>query len=467
MKKINVIIDCDVTSNVDDRFMIAYAFSNQSLLNIKAITIEPYKSQNKDISIEEMQMDSKFEARRILSLMNVKSDNLIFEGGKNFFSNKANEISDAVSQMEKIISKNSQTTIIATGSLTNIAVLLQIKRELVEKMHVVWLGTGNLMLEKFEDNNYVSDKLAFEYVIKSGVKMTIIPNFVSRTIVSSIFEMEHNISESAIGKYLVKCAKAYDEKNTEFGIRNLNDICAVSYLVNPEYFRSVEVSANEFLKEQSQIKKPHKVNYVFDVCDGNVVWKNFILKIKSIEENPFASEVFFISDTHFTQRRKIALRQVPFQTLEESDAEIVRRWNQKVSKNDVVYHLGDFGNYEKIKELNGKVILICGNYEKADYGRDFESFRDSLLELGFAEVYKKGIYLDEEVLGQKVFLTHRPTTHARNCYSMFGHVHTLAPIKKFGFNVCLAYHNYAPISRKEAKRYLDFLKHGADKDVFA
>jgi len=68
-----------------------------------------------------------------------------------------------------------------------------------------------------------------------------------------------------------------------------------------------------------------------------------------------------------------------------------------------------FENYEKIKELNGKVILICGNYEKADYGRDFESFRDGLLELGFAEVYKKGIYLDEEVLGQKVFLTHRPT----------------------------------------------------------
>lgn len=469
MKKLNIIIDCDVTSNVDDRFMIAYAIANSENLNIKAITIEPYKSQTKDISIEEMQMDSKFEARRILSLMNVKADDMIFEGSKSYFSNKSNETSDAVEKIAKLTSKSSSLTIIATGVLTNIAVLLQKHSELASKLNIVWLGTGNLLLDKFEDTNYASDKLAYEYVLKSGVNLTVIPSFVSRAVLSSVYEMEHNIASSIIGKYLVKCSKDFDEQGSEFGIVNLNDIVAVAYLVHPEFFKVKSLSVNELLKEQKPLKKPYQVSYVYDMEKGNVVWKDFIKKINFNEENPFVSEVFFISDTHFSQRRKISLRQVPFDSVEESDAEIVRRWNQKVSKNDIVYHLGDFGNYDKIKELNGKVILICGNYEKADYGKDknFEEFREKLLKLGFAEVYKKGIYLDKDVLGEKVFLTHRPLTHARNCYSLFGHVHTLAPIKKFGFNVCLAYHNYAPISRKEAMRYLNFLKHGADRDVFA
>ena len=125
-------------------------------------------------------------------------------------------------------------------------------------------------------------------------------------------------------------------------------------------------------------------------------------------------------------------------------------------------------NYEVIKKLNGKVILICGNYEEEDIRAEgFENFKKKLLALGFAEVYEKGIYLDESVLGERVFLTHRPLTHAKDCMSLFGHFHTLAPVKKFGFNVCLAYHNYTPISANTAKRYLDFIKNHSDADVFA
>ena len=51
MKKIPVILDCDVTNNIDDRFAIVYAFSCRQKLDIKAITIEPFKSKTKDVSI--------------------------------------------------------------------------------------------------------------------------------------------------------------------------------------------------------------------------------------------------------------------------------------------------------------------------------------------------------------------------------------------------------------------------------
>ena len=131
------------------------------------------------------------------------------------------------------------------------------------------------------------------------------------------------------------------------------------------------------------------------------------------------------------------------------------------------YLTSDFGNYEMIKKLNGKVILICGNYEEFDYANDFEGFKNRLLGLGFDEVYKTGIYLDESVVGERMFLTHRPLSHAKDCLNLFGHVHTLAPLKSFGFNVCVTYHGFAPVSTNTIKRYINFIKTMADDEALS
>lgn len=466
-EKISVILDSDITNNVDDRFAIVYAFANMEILDIKAITIEPFKSKRSGETIEEMQLDSKFEARRLLSLMGVFSEDFIFEGSTSYVSLGYDEVSPAVKKIAKEAKLVDKLVVIATGSLTNIAVLLKHYKSVKEKLHIVWLGTGNLMMDEFEDFNYKSDKLAFEIVAKSGVEFTVIPNYIARQVVSSVYEMEYHISESLIGKYLIDCVKTYDEINHDMGLKTIFDIVPVGYVLHKDYFKVKDIDVNELLKEQKKLKQPHKIHYVFDILPNSKLWKDFIISINKIDTNPFAEKTFFVSDTHFSQIRKVKLKQVPFKTVEESDKELIRRWNQVVSKNDTVYHLGDFGNYEKIKELNGKIILICGNYEEADYKDNFETFRKKLLELGFQEVYKEGIYLDESVLGEKVFLTHRPLTHAKDCLSLFGHVHNLAPVKRFGFNVCVSYHNFAPVSVGVAKRYLKFIReYSFDDEVF-
>lgn len=467
MKKISVILDCDVTNNVDDRFAIVYAFANREKLDIQAITIEPFKSKREGTSIDEMQLDSKFESQRLLSLMGVIADDFVFEGSLNYVSNGYDEVTPAVKKIASVAKKTEKLVVIATGALTNLAVLLKHYKSVKDKIHIVWLGTGNLLLDVFEDQNYKSDKKAFEIVVKSGVELTIIPNYIARQMVSSVYEMEHHISESVVGKYLIECVKNYDKPEQDMGLKTIFDVVPVGYVLHNDFFKVKDISVNEVLKEQKKMEQPHMVHYVFDMMPNSKLWKDFIVSINAIDANPFTEKVFFISDTHFTQIRKVKIKQVPFATLEESDREIVRRWNQTVSKNDTVYHLGDFGNYDKIKELNGKVILICGNYEEADYGDDFECFRQKLLALGFAEVYQKGIYLDESVVGEKLFLTHRPRTHAKDAFSLFGHVHTLKPLTKFGFNVCLAYHNYAPVSVSTVKRYINFIKNLSDAEVFA
>ncbi len=61
----------------------------------------------------------------------------------------------------------------------------------------------------------------------------------------------------------------------------------------------------------------------------------------------------------------------PFASVEEMDAELVRRWNAKVGKGDLVYVLGDLiwksrngDAHNLIKSLNGQVILIRGNHDR-------------------------------------------------------------------------------------------------------
>jgi len=79
---------------------------------------------------------------------------------------------------------------------------------------------------------------------------------------------------------------------------------------------------------------------------------------------------WIISDTHLGHFNIIKYCSRPFYNLKQMNKEIISRWNSKVCKNDVVYHLGDFafGSVEQIKEfrsqLNGTIILIRGNHDR-------------------------------------------------------------------------------------------------------
>lgn len=79
-------------------------------------------------------------------------------------------------------------------------------------------------------------------------------------------------------------------------------------------------------------------------------------------------KVFFTGDLHFGHENVLKFDNRPFTTVEEMDAELIRRWNNKVSKCDLVYVLGDMiwkthndDAPSLIKSLNGQIILITLN----------------------------------------------------------------------------------------------------------
>lgn len=82
-------------------------------------------------------------------------------------------------------------------------------------------------------------------------------------------------------------------------------------------------------------------------------------------------KIFFTGDLHFGHANVIAFDNRPFKTVEEMDAELIRRWNNKVGKGDLTYVLGDMiwkarndDAPELIKSLNGQIILIKGNHDR-------------------------------------------------------------------------------------------------------
>lgn len=91
-------------------------------------------------------------------------------------------------------------------------------------------------------------------------------------------------------------------------------------------------------------------------------------KINIVKDNH--QKIYFTSDLHFGHRNILNFCRRPFNDIKDMEEGIIRRWNNVVTNNDVVFVLGDtfwFNNKKDIKRifktLNGKTIyVILGNH---------------------------------------------------------------------------------------------------------
>ena len=127
---------------------------------------------------------------------------------------------------------------------------------------------------------------------------------------------------------------------------------------------------------------------------------------------------FIISDTHFGHKNIITYCNRPFVSVEEMDEAMIKNWNETVSNDDTVLHLGDFGFGSKeyigsiIKRLNGRKILIKGNHDNWS--------DDWYREAGFSYVSKFPIVWNDFYL-----LSHAPLQLSETTpyFNYYGHVH--------------------------------------------
>ena len=180
---------------------------------------------------------------------------------------------------------------------------------------------------------------------------------------------------------------------------------------------------------------------------------------------------FFSSDTHFGSQRTLEFSKRPFVSVEEQDEILINNWNSIVSKDDIVYHLGDFGDYSICKKLNGKIILLLGNYEHNDidnkFNKNIKEFKDYLInDCGFFDVWENDGYFNNGTTLINVKMTHKPSNCEKDKFNLFGHVHKLSMVKQFGLNVGVDCHNFYPIDETIVEFYKNAIMNHYDHEVF-
>ena len=183
-------------------------------------------------------------------------------------------------------------------------------------------------------------------------------------------------------------------------------------------------------------------------------------KVRSLLKS--GGRIFFTSDTHFGSSRAMMLSRRPFTSVKEMDAALVLNWNNNVSSNDVVYHLGDFGNLDVRSYLHGEIHLILGNYETDDLHQNPAMQSD--FEKCFASVLPHTMLTLKD--GSATYLTHKPSECKKDMFNLFGHIHGLRKVSQNGLNVGVDANNFAPLSEDDVLFFKNAILNYYDHEVF-
>lgn len=176
--------------------------------------------------------------------------------------------------------------------------------------------------------------------------------------------------------------------------------------------------------------------------------------------------IWFTSDTHFGQERTLELSRRPFDSVNQMDRALVARWNEVVKPEDTVFHLGDFGDPSKVRQLNGeRVVLVPGNYDTPVVIESLRKYCSKLF------VWDEPCALfappDGFDLPYELHLVHEPEkATSTSFFYLFGHIHQLQMVKRNGLNVGVDCHQFRPIGLETIKFYYDAITKHYDHNVF-
>ena len=169
--------------------------------------------------------------------------------------------------------------------------------------------------------------------------------------------------------------------------------------------------------------------------------------------------IYFTSDTHFGHDREFIWGPRGFTNHVDHDKEVIRRWNEVVGPDDIVYHLGDvmLGDNEYgiscLRQLNGHIKIIPGNHD-TQTRLDLYRMVENVEVLGLAEMIKYKKY--------HFYLSHHPTMTSNlekapylrmHLINLYGHTHQQTQFYNgipFMFHVGLDSNNNTPISIDDA-----------------
>ena len=177
---------------------------------------------------------------------------------------------------------------------------------------------------------------------------------------------------------------------------------------------------------------------------------------------------WFTSDTHFGAERTLELSKRPFKNVFDMDMTLISNWNKSIRKNDIVYFLGDFGNFDVLNVLNfKKLYFVYGNYETRDLNNTIKELsKYKNVECVFNDELK---YVSSK--GNEYVLRHEPINpnseiHDSDLFYAFGHIHGRNQYKRNGIDVGIDANKYMPIDSELLDWMYDAVTKYVDENVF-
>lgn len=182
-----------------------------------------------------------------------------------------------------------------------------------------------------------------------------------------------------------------------------------------------------------------------------------------------AEKFYFTADSHFCHSNIIKYCKRPFANIAENDEEIIRRWNEKVPEDGIVFHLGDvaFGDPERVdnilERLNGTIYLVIGNHDWRRVVNNHKWRFEMMTQQINMKIGKRHI-----ILNHYPMLAFSGAWRGEDAtYQLFGHVHT-SPYTDEGldqqrmkylftsqYDVGVDNNNFTPISWKEVDQIIN------------
>ena len=146
--------------------------------------------------------------------------------------------------------------------------------------------------------------------------------------------------------------------------------------------------------------------------------------------------IYFVSDLHIGHKNILdfeAHRGARWSSVEDMTEGIIEDWNKLITKDDIVYNLGDFlfnikPRYVEdiVKRLNFKeMVLIAGNH---DHSKVIKKYQELGIRVVYADMIKRN--------GRRYYLSHYPTLIDRKgVFNIHGHIHSKDMDTNYHINV--------------------------------
>lgn len=256
-KLIPTIINCD--TGIDDAVALMIAVKSKKL-DIKLITtdlgnVNAEQSAKNTLNVLELinapQIPVSFGEGKCYKLERARvsvhgNDGL---GGYKFDENPRKILEgDAVENMYKtLMASDEKITIICISPTTNIAKLVSTHKDCLEKIERIVIMVGTI--EKVADGeipypefNCAGDPEACEEVLKSGVKIEIVPMEMGHTAYLDWQDVFKTKNTNFVGSVFEYIFRSYKDRHVKNGIAT-HDGCAIAYVTNPELFETKPVYA--------------------------------------------------------------------------------------------------------------------------------------------------------------------------------------------------------------------------------